>query len=80
MTINTVFNILVGLCFVVSVLSVLVIRNYRKADNRLMALGDRYDSPLRKTFQRVLDIWSSVGLYSSLMGMIAIIIQLFVVK
>jgi len=75
MELNTVFNILIGLCFVVSVLSVLVITNYHKADKRFEILGDRYNSPLRKMCHRVIDIWVPVGLYSSIIGMAAIIIQ-----
>jgi len=65
-------------CVVVVLASWEIIRNYRKVDSKLEALGDIPDSTPRKMCRQVIDIWTSVGLYA-LVTLILLVIMEFIV-
>jgi uncharacterized membrane protein len=75
MLLETGFLLFQLLCFIVILLSVLIVRNYTKADKRFADIGDRIDSPLRKMCGRVIKIWTSVGFYALFIGFLSIVIE-----
>jgi hypothetical protein len=75
MSLETMFLVFQILCIVVILLSILIVRNYTKADKQFADIGDRIDSPLRLVCGRVIRIWTSVGFYALFIGFLSIIIE-----
>ena len=75
MALETMFLVFQILCIVVILLSVLIVRNYTKADKQFADIGDRANSPLRQMCSRVIRIWTSVGFYALFIGFLSIIIE-----